>query len=263
MRTDALWIERFYRTKRGQAARAMVRRRLGALWPDLTGLDVGGYGYPLPFMDAWREQARRTVVHMPEAQGAVRWPERPDGPSLTVLGGEARLPFAEAVFDRMLLAHALEESADPRKLLRELWRVMAPEGRMVIVCAHRAGIWSRADSTPFGHGRPFSRSQLSELLTGALFEPVAWANALYTPPWGWTCGPRLSESLEAIGEKIFPAFGGLILVEAVKHVGAVRPGQAERVRSKALEGRTAAGLSPARRRPLGRSVPPMQERDAP
>ncbi|XBQ14859.1 MAG: methyltransferase domain-containing protein [Oceanicaulis sp.] len=242
MRTDAVEIERFYRSIRGGAAVEMVGRRLGALWPDVQGLDILGYGYASPWLGAWTKTARRTVSYMPASQGAVVWPQR--APSLTALGEDARLPFKEAMFDRIVLVHALEEAGDLRKLLRELWRVMAPEGRMVIVAPHRSGLWARADWTPFGHGRPFSRRQLARFLEDALFEPCAWSRALYAPPWRWACGPKAADAFERAGEKVLPGVGGLILVEAVKHVGAVRPGGTPaRVRVKALEGAAKPALS--------------------
>jgi SAM-dependent methyltransferase len=246
MRTDALEIDRFYRTARGKAAREMALRRLSALWSNTDGLDILGYGYAAPYLPAFEATARRAVAYMPAAQGAVPWPGREDGRA--ALGDEARLPFAESLFDRVVLVHALEEASDLPRLLREIWRVMAPEARLAVICTHRGGLWARADSTPFGHGRPFSRAQLTRLLTGALFEPTAWAQALYTPPWKMTCGERAADGFEAVGERLYPAFGGLILAEAVKHVGAVRPGGvAQRVRVRALEGAGKRALSPHRK----------------
>lgn len=223
----------------------MVLRRLQALWPDVRGLDVLGYGFAGPYLDAFRDSARRAVAFMPSSQGAVAWPDRHGESCAAALGEETRLPFAESLFDRVVAVHALEEADDLQRLLRELWRVLAPEGRVVIVAAHRAGAWARADSTPFGHGRPFSRGQLERLLTGALFEPVAWARALYAPPWTVFCGPRLSGFFESAGERVWPGFGGLIMVEAVKHVGAVRPlASAVPVRRRALDAAPGAALSP-------------------
>jgi SAM-dependent methyltransferase len=243
MRTDALEIDRFYRSARGRAARDMALRRLTALWPQAKGLDMLGYGFAGGYLEPYRAEARRTVAYMPAAQGAVGWPK--GAASLTALGEEARLPFKEAMFDRVVLAHALEEAEDLRRLLRELWRVTAPEGRIVVIAAHRAGLWARSEATPFGHGRPFSKRQLSDLLTGALFEPVAWSRALYAPPWRWACGPKTASAFEGVGERVAPAFGGLILAEAIKHVGAVRPGgTAERVRRSVLEGAARPALSP-------------------
>jgi SAM-dependent methyltransferase len=243
MRTDALEIDRFYRSPRGKAAREMVLRRLTALWSNTDGLDMLGYGYAAPYLSAFHESARRTVAYMPAAQGAVPWPDREN--SLASLGDETRLPFVESLFDRVILVHALEEAEDLRRLLREVWRVMAPEARLAVICTHRGGLWARSDSTPFGHGRPFSRTQLTRLLTDALFEPTAWAQALYTPPLKMTCGERAADGFEAVGERVYPAFGGLILTEAVKHVGAVRPGGTpQHVRVNALEGIGKRALSP-------------------
>ncbi len=246
MRTDALEIDRFYRTARGKAAREMAIRRLCALWPNTQDLDLLGYGFAAPYLTAFESSARRAVAYMPAAQGAVPWPARDDGRA--ALGDETRLPFKESLFDRVILVHALEEASDLPRLLREVWRVMAPEARLAVICTHRGGLWARADSTPFGHGRPFSRAQLTRLLTDALFEPTAWAQALYTPPWRMTCGERSADGFEAVGERLYPAFGGLILAEAVKHVGAVRPGGvAQRVRVRALEGAGKRALSPHRK----------------
>jgi SAM-dependent methyltransferase len=257
MRTDALEIDRFYRSTRGKAAREMVLRRLTALWSNTEGLDMLGYGYAAPYLTAFQESARRTVAYMPAEQGAVPWPDRDR--SLAALGDEARLPFVESLFDRVVLVHALEEAEDLRRLLREVWRVMAPEARLAVICTHRGGLWARSDSTPFGHGRPFSRTQLTRLLTDALFEPTAWAQALYTPPLKMTCGERAADGFEAVGERVYPAFGGLILTEAVKHVGAVRPGGTpQHVRVNALEGIGKRALSPGSKAPSNSS-----KKDAP
>lgn len=254
MRTDALEIARFYRSARGRAARDMMLRRLSALWPSVRGLDVLGLGYAPPVLEPMRGEARRTVAFMPAGQGAVPWPPRPEAASLTVLGDDRRLPFAEALFDRIVLVHALEEADDPRRLLRELWRVLAPEGRIMVIAASRSGLWSRAEATPFGHGRPFSRGQLDRLLTDALFEPVARSRALYAPPWGWACGPRTANGFETVGERVLPGVGGLILAEAVKHVGAIHPGAAQRVRRKALEAGVRPALSPRSTDPVSRQT---------
>jgi SAM-dependent methyltransferase len=243
MRCDALEIDRFYRRGVGRCARDMALRRLSALWPEARGLDLLGLGYATPYLEPYRAAARRAVALMPAAQGALRWP---DEACATALGEETRLPFSDALFDRIILAHALEEAEAPARLLREVWRVLAPEGRLMIVAAHRGGAWARAERTPFGHGRPFSRGQLSVLLSDALFEPVAWSKALYAPPFAWTTGPRAAELFENAGEKVWPAFGGLILAEAVKHVGAVRPGARAPARRRVLEAGVAGALSPAR-----------------
>lgn len=216
MRVDVLALQRFYGARLGETARAAAARRLEALWGDCAGQDVLGVGYAPPYLDPWRGAARRTLAFMPAEQGAERWPE--DGACATVLGEETRLPFADAVFDRVILVHALEEADAPHLLLREIWRVMAPEGRLVVVAANRAGLWARADATPFGYGRPYSRRQLAGLLTDALFEPTASAIALHAPPLDWGPLLALADVFERAGGLLRAPFGGLVLMEAVKRL---------------------------------------------
>ncbi len=224
MRVDILALQRFYAAPTGAAALRMAGRRVAALWPHADGLDVLGVGYAAPYLERYRPGARRVTAAMPAQQGAESWPA--DGPGLVALYDDGRLPFVDAIFDRVLIVHGLEEAESAPGLLREIWRVMAPEGRLVAITANRWSLWAQSDATPFGHGRPFSRRQLAQLLADALFEPVASARALYAPPVRWASAVRAADAFEAVGEALWPAFGGLVLIEAVKRLYAqtARPG---------------------------------------
>lgn len=214
MRIDVLALQRFYASRLGEVARVAAASRLKTLWPSTRGLDVLGVGYAGPYLAPWRADARRTVSFMPAAQGAERWPV--GAPAAVVLGDELRLPFADSVFDRAVLVHALEEATAPRQFLREVWRVMAPEGRLVVIAANRAGLWALGDGTPFGSGRPYSRRQLGRLLGDAMFEPTASAVTLHALPWGWAS--MLADGLESAGRLVRSPFGGLVMMEAVKRL---------------------------------------------
>jgi len=122
------------------------------------------------------------------------------------------------MFDRILVIHGIEDADSPDRLLRELWRVAAPEARILLVAANRSGFWAHADSTPFGHGRPYTRQQLNTLLENALFQPMAWARALYAPPLSWKFITSTAQSWEKTGEIGWKAFGGVLMVEAVKRL---------------------------------------------
>lgn len=227
MRRDVLELRQFYATPLGAAAREMIGRKVKEAWGDAHALDVLGLGYATPYIEARSLAARRTVAAMPAAQGVEVWPA--DGRNLACLAHEAALPFPNALFDRILLVHALEESDNPRALLGEVWRVLAPSGRLMVVAASRRGLWSNAEATPFGHGRPFTRRQLEALMREAELEPVAWTRALYAPPVAWMA--RWSEGFEQIGAWLWPMFSGVILMEAVKQTFAVKPkGSRARVR---------------------------------
>jgi SAM-dependent methyltransferase len=219
MRRDVLQLRDFYATPLGAATRAVVARKLAEAWGDTRGLDVLGLGYATPYLEDFRRDARRVVATMPAAQGVERWPGQ--GRTLVCLGDETALPFVNALFDRVLLIHTLEETDDPLSLMREAWRVLAPAGRLIVVAASRRGFWSDAESTPFGHGRPFTRRQLETLVREAELEPIAWSRALFAPPFQWAAS--WVESLEPIGARLWPALSGLIMLEAVKQTFAVKP----------------------------------------
>nr|WP_238934961.1 methyltransferase domain-containing protein [Maricaulis parjimensis] len=223
-------------------AQRMIGRRIAALWPGTKGLDVLGLGYATPYLTPFKTEARRCISFMPAQQGAII-PAADEPP--VALGDEMRLPFPEALFDRILLVHALEEAEALPALLREVWRVMAPEGRVMLVTTSRTGVWALSDKTPFGHGRPFTRQQISRVLEDALLEPTAWSRALFAPPWNWAHHRRIASLWEEAGEHAWPGLGGVILAEAVKHTGAIRPsGRAAPARVRALEGRSRPALSP-------------------
>jgi len=227
MRVDVLALQRFYASPLGEVVRRAASRRLMALWPHTDNLDVLGVGYPAPYLDRFRSGARRVVAMMPAEQGAEPWPSAAS--ASTALSDETRLPFIDAVFDRVLLVHALEESDAAQHMLREVWRVMAPEGRLVVIAAHRWSLWAQADATPFGRGRPYSRAQLGELLSDGMFEPVASARALYAPPSNWSPLVRAADAFERVGEVLWRAQGGLVLMEAMKRLYATTARSKRRV----------------------------------
>ena len=249
MRVDVLALQRFYASSLGDAARRAAARRLATLWPHADGLDVLGVGYHSPYLDRFRAGARRVVTMMPAAQGAEPWPA--GALVATALSEEARLPFMDAVFDRVLMVHGLEECDAAPAMLREVWRVMAPEGRLVVIAANRWSLWAQSDISPFGYGRPYSRTQLASLLGDSMFEPVVSARALYVPPWRWAAGA--ADAFERVGELVWPAQGGLVLMEAVKRLYATT------ARSK---GRVLLAKAPQRRRPEPNGALPENKRDS-
>ncbi len=219
MRRDVLELRQFYASDLGRAARAMVGRKVIEAWGDAHGLDVLALGYATPFVAPHRHAARRVIAAMPAQQGVEVWPG--GGRNLSVLVPEDSLPFANALFDRILVVHGLEESPDPLGLLREVWRVLAPSGRVVVAVAARNGLWANSERTPLGHGRPYSRGQLGELLREAELEPSGWTRALYVPPVPWLAG--WAEGFEQAGSRLWPGFSGVLLMEAVKQTFAVKP----------------------------------------
>jgi SAM-dependent methyltransferase len=183
--------------------------------------------------------AERTLALAPDAQGVIHWPQ--GAKNLAGLVEENRWPLPDASIDRLLIVHGLEEASDPRRLMREAWRVLAPDGRMIIVAAHRRGLWSVIDTTPFAAGRPYLRRQLNELLQSAMFRALNWQGALYFPPFGARFLLRASSAWERAGAKVWPGLGGVLMVEAVKELLAP-VGQVQRARVRAFRPAAAKAL---------------------
>jgi SAM-dependent methyltransferase len=217
MRQDAVSIERFYASPLGEAASRILSGKLADLWGDARGLSVLGLGYALPIVGAFGTEPARIACAVPHEHGPVYWNYSGRGNS-AVSVDDPRLPFPDGLFDRVVVLHGLEEAADSRVYLREIWRVTAPEGRIVLAAANRRGFWARATQTPFGYGRPWSRSQLTSLLSGGLFHVTASTGALYMPPVAIGLVSSAAEGWEAIGRYILPGLSGVILVEAVKRL---------------------------------------------
>jgi SAM-dependent methyltransferase len=227
MHPDVVELRDFYARPLGGMVRRLLVHRIRARWRRMSGATLMGLGYTTPFLSAFRGDAARMGALMPAEQGALMWPAK--GPVHSVLVEEETLPLLDASVDYMLAVHCLEASERARPLLREMWRVLKPEGRLLIVVPNRRGVWARMEATPFGHGRPYSATQLERLLADALFTPVEWGAALYLPPIDRPLVLRSAMAIERMGARLWPAFAGLIIVEAKKEL--VAPiGKGRRVR---------------------------------
>ena len=228
MSNDVVDLRNFYAQRLGVAARRFIGRGVRARFVDTRGMRVLGIGYTIPYLGLFREEAERCLAFMPAAQGVLKWPST--RPTLAALVDELDLPLPDAAVDRILLVHALEMAHDPGALLREVWRVLAAGGRVLAVVPNRRGLWARIDTTPFGHGRPYSRSQITQLLRYTWFTPVGFSEALYMPPVarGWFI--RSAVAWERAGATISAPFAGVHIVEATKQVYRVVPIRREKSR---------------------------------
>jgi len=248
MAIDVVDLNHFYASSLGQVARRVIRRKVRSLWGDVTGLNVLALGYATPFVRPFRDEAQRTVALMPAQQGVLRWPD--DGPALAALIDETALPLKDSSFERILVVHGIEHAENVRQLMRELWRVLTPEGRLLIVVPGRRSYWAASERTPFGQGQPYSRGQITRLVQDCMFVPARPQGALYVPPLPWRFFLRSAMGWERVGATLFPATSGAILIEATKRVYAAIPtGRKKRVLVPAQAVPMAAAGSAACREP--------------
>jgi SAM-dependent methyltransferase len=249
MPLDVVDLRSFYAAPLGRVARRCIGRIVRERWPSCAGLSVMGLGYATPYLGEFRAQAVRVIAFMPAEQGVVNWPS--SGVSSSALVETALMPLPDASIDRIFLVHALETAEHPRELLAEIWRILTPGGRVIVVAPSRRGLWARLDTTPFGHGQPFSKSQLRELMRDTLFSPSHWSEVLYLPPFDRRIFLSCAPAFERIGRSLNLPGAGVFVVEATKQL--YRPVGLRKLQRRGMPrlepvlvpgvGRTAGGLS--------------------
>src|ERR1700751_1673791 len=147
MSIDVIDLRDFYSQRLGIVARQLINRGIRQRWPNAQGQRVLGVGYPTPYLGLFREDSERCIAFMPADQGVLKWPTA-RAPWATLVD-EFSMPLPDTAVGRVLLIHALEMSDDPEGLLREVWRVLAPSGRVMAVIPKRRGVLSRTGTPPF------------------------------------------------------------------------------------------------------------------
>ncbi|MBE9604659.1 methyltransferase domain-containing protein [Acetobacteraceae bacterium H6797] len=212
-------LPEFYASAMGLVAARRLRERLIAIWPDLRGRNVLGLGWTAPYLGLWQAEAQRCLSLVPPQIEATRWPAQHP----MVMAEEETLPFPDRSMDRVLLVHGLEAAENGRRMMREVWRVLADDGRVLVVAPNRRGLWAHLEKTPFGQGQPYSMGQLRRLLKRQLFTIEQHDTALYIPPFGPRPLMRGSRLWERMGKAVAPRLAGLVMIEASKSVWAAVP----------------------------------------
>lgn len=216
---DVTDIRAFYHSRLGRLVTRRINRMLRLCWPGENKHTILAIGYGLPFLAAWPND--KALAVMTASQGVIRWPSQ--GPCATVLTEDHILPFADESFDRIIVAHELENTDHPAALLNEIWRVLSPQGRLLMIVPNRLGLWARMDATPFGFGRAYSSRQLAQLLQSHRYVRLQRHYGLYTPPSQKRIWLSLAPVWEWLGPRFFPQIGGVIVVEAAKQIYSVTP----------------------------------------
>jgi len=223
---DVVDLREFYASPLGKATRRILAPRLTRAIGPLREQTVLGLGFAPPYFEALEAGNARLLAFMPGRQGVIQWPE--GNRVSSVLVDEFDLPLLESTADVVLIIHALEVSDSPAELLREAWRVLAPQGRLVLVVPNRRGLWAGLDSSPFGQGQPYSRGQLTALLKEAQFSAQGWTYALRMPPSQREWVHKAAPAFERTGGWLGSRLSGVIIVEATKQVYAFSPGKRAR-----------------------------------
>lgn len=235
MYTKASDLREYYDMPQGMVVQRVLRQHIRSFWPDVRGQRVLGLGYPLPYLRPLMAEAERVTVLMPGGQGAVYWP--PEDKGLVGICDESELPIETNSIDRLLIVHGFQGYESLDATLREAWRVLAGQGKLLLLVPNRTGIWARVDNSPFGRGAPYSLGQIRSFLKDYLFVPERAEHALFVPPSNSRLLLATAPAWEKLGSRFFSAFGGVNIVEARKqlYAGTLSPAlQASAARRRVL-----------------------------
>jgi SAM-dependent methyltransferase len=148
------------------------------------------------------------------------------------------LPFDSASLDLVVLPHSLELARDPHLALREVERVLVPEGRVLIVGFNPASLWGarqrlgrlrrRLTGGPQGDlflpsaGEFIGYRRLRDWLRLLSFEVEAGRFGCYIPPVTSARWVSRFAWMERAGDHWWPVFGALYYIVAVKRVRGMR-----------------------------------------
>ncbi|MBN8648286.1 MAG: methyltransferase domain-containing protein [Caulobacterales bacterium] len=221
MRVSIKDFAKFYQSDLGKMVAELICEYTKACWidkpqKDLSNEDILGYGFSPPIISRLEINSTRKINYVLQneiTEDALHLAE-----NNWVIGEETRTPFQDGQFEKILCLSGLEESENPVRTLRELWRILSPEGSLILIVPNRRGVWARFDNSPFGQGRPFSRTQLLNLISESLFEVEIARRILYAPPINHSIINKTCMNFEKMGEALWPTFGGLLFFELKKRV---------------------------------------------
>ena len=245
MTTQISFIDHYYHSMTGRLVAQMLRGPLQNAINPSAQIDRIGFGYPYMFLP----QSIDMPVLIPEEMGALAWAD-PSG-VMSVCASSAAWPFESESADQIIMTHGLEYAHDPAACLTEACRVLKGAGQLIVMVPHRRSLWVRNEASPFGHGRPFSKSQLLKLIKEAGFEVTKSERQLHLPPIGFSFGFGMAKLINQIGKHGWGVFGGVIILQATKLVYAKRPSQNQPI--KALSG--LFGKQTAKPRPTPKATP--------
>ncbi len=138
------------------------------------------------------------------------------------------LPFASQSMDLVVIPHTLEFAAHPHQVLREVERILMPEGHLIVSGFNPRSLWGasrwikqREGEFPWC-GRFITLPRLKDWLSLLGFETQGGSMCCYTPPFSQARWLQRFAFMEAAGDRWWAMGGGVYFIKAVKRVQGMR-----------------------------------------
>jgi SAM-dependent methyltransferase len=216
------WLE----TPVGSYVRAWQQSRLDLLTADIFGFNAVQIGMPqINALQANRMKNKwLTDTHLPANSAEEgRTP-------IVVVHDFAELPFASQSLDLVVLPHVLEFAEEPHQVLREVERVLIPEGQVIVTGFNPASLWGlrqaagRLTGAHFlpQNGEFISLPRLKDWLKLLNMEVNRGHFGCYAPPCLTDKWLDRFNFMEKAGDRWWPYLGAVYIVQAIKRVRGMR-----------------------------------------
>ncbi|MGL1833854.1 class I SAM-dependent methyltransferase [Rhodocyclaceae bacterium SMB388] len=201
-------------TPQGQYLLQWEQSRFDAMVADIFGYNAVQIGLPAqPFLRSNRISYRLSTAEQGEAQ---------------LLCDPFALPLATTSVDLVLLPHVLEYSRHPHQVLREVERVLVPEGSVIIAGFNpfslfglRRALARRGASVPW-QGHYFSAPRIRDWLTLLGFDTQSGGLGCYAPPMSSNKWIERWGFMDRVGSRWWPFCGGVYMLQGIKRVHGMR-----------------------------------------
>ena len=207
-------LDAWLQTPQGRYIMDWERAHVDALLADVFGYNALQLGLPqVDFLGRNRIPLRQRAGE----SGAV-----------DVLCDLRQLPFSAQSVDLVVLPHVLEFHADPHQILREVERVLIPEGQLVIIGFNPLSLWglqrrlARCRNCFPWNGDYISVLRLKDWLQLLGFEVDRGHFGGYLPPFEQERWLKRAHFMEAAGDRWWSFAGAVYLLRAVKRVHGMR-----------------------------------------
>ncbi len=215
-------LQDFYSTTLGHITCKNLQKKIKEIWceEDNNSTEyILGIGYTDPYLLPFQNNKKYIPISiLPSEQEVINRSIKNNCTNISLISKETMLPFDDSSIDKVILSHALEFTEHQAQIMDEIWRILSPQGRLLIIVPNRLSIWSRVESTPFGHGHPFSPRQLDLLLMKSMFIRTRLEMELFMPPTNSKIILKMSEIWEKLGKIFLNPLGGVLIIEAEKRI---------------------------------------------
>jgi SAM-dependent methyltransferase len=145
-----------------------------------------------------------------------------------LMASNEALPFEEASVDLIIAPHILEQMAEPYELLKEIHRVLMPEGRLIISGFNPMSLWGIKRLLSFDIDYPWNTkfiplSKIKEWLPIIGLEMVEGKMGCYVPPIQQSSWLKKLHTMEKLGDRWWPMLGGFYFLVIQKRVHGMTP----------------------------------------